>query len=294
MFGKAKKILQNSNMLFKGKNKKVKIGLALGGGGARGFAHIGAIKAFEEYGLKFDYVAGTSAGSIVGAFYSAGYSYSQMYEVAKKMDVKDIRTNKIVFMPSKSDGIEKVFIDELGDINIEDLPIPFAPVAVDIITMDECVITRGNLAKACAGSCAVPGIFQPVVFGDRHLCDGGLQNTIPADVPKLMGCDYVVAIDVNKSRNYGTESTKLLDVIACTIRILMKGNVVKGYLYADAMIKPETKRFKSTKKEGYQDMIEEGYKATIDMMPEILKLFNKKPIRAKQKVKYLNEDRVVI
>ena len=294
MFGKAKKLLQNSNMLFKGKNKKVKIGLALGGGGARGFAHLGAIKAFEEYGLKFDYVAGTSAGSIVGAFYSAGYDYARMYEVAKNMDVKDIRTNKIVFMPSKSDGIENVFIDELGDINIEDLPIPFAAVAVDIISMDECVITRGNLAKACAGSCAVPGIFQPVVFGDRHLCDGGLQNTIPADVPKLMGCDYVVAVDVNKSRNYGTESTKLIDVISCTIRILMKGNVVKGYLYADAMVKPETKRFKSTKKEGFEDMIDEGYKATIDIMPEILKLFNKKPLKAKHKVKYLNEDRVVL
>lgn len=294
MFGKAKKKILNSNMHFKGKNKKVKIGLALGGGGARGFAHLGAIKAFEEYGLKFDYVAGTSAGSIVGAFYSAGYSYKQMYEVAKKMDVKDIRTNKIVFMPSKSDGIEKVFTDELGDINIEDLPIPFAAVAVDIISMDECVITKGNLAKACAGSCAVPGIFQPVVFGNRHLCDGGLQNTIPADVPKLMGCDYVVAVDVNKSRNYGTESKKLIDVIACTVRILMKGNVVKGYLYADAMVKPETKRFKSTKKEGFEDMIDEGYKATIDIMPEILKLFNKKPIKVKQKVKYLNEDRVVI
>ena len=294
MFGKAKKIIQKSNMLFKGKNKKVKIGLALGGGGARGFAHLGAIKAFEEYGLKFDYVAGTSAGSIVGAFYAAGYNYEKMFEVAKKMDVKDIRTSKFVFMPSKSDGIEKVFIDELGDINIEDLKIPFAAVAVDIISMEECVITRGNLAKACAGSCAVPGIFQPVVFEDRHLCDGGLQNTIPADVPKLMGCDYVVAVDVNKSRNYGTDSTKLIDVISCTIRILMKGNVVKGYLYADAMVKPETKRFKSTKKEGFLDMIEEGYKATIDIMPEVIKLFNKRPLKVKHKVKYLNEDRVVL
>ena len=294
MFGKAKKKILNSNMLFKGRNKKVKIGLALGGGGARGFAHLGAIKAFEEYGLKFDYVSGTSAGSIVGAFYAAGYDYAKMYQVAKKMDVKDIRTNKLVFMPSKSDGIEKVFTDELGNINIEDLQIPFAAVAVDIISMDECVITKGNLAKACAGSCAVPGIFQPVDFEGRHLCDGGLQNTIPADVPKLMGCDYVVAVDVNKSRNYGTESTKLLDVIGCTIRILMKGNVVKGYLYADAMVKPETKRFKSTKKEGFEDMIDEGYKATIDIMPEILKLFNKKPLKVKHKVKYLNEDRVVI
>lgn len=295
MFNKVKKKILNSNMLFKGKNKKVKIGLALGGGGARGFAHLGAIKAFEEYGLKFDYVAGTSAGSIVGAFYSAGYNYQKMFEVAKAMDVKDIRTSKLVFMPSKSDGIEKVFKDELGDINIEDLPIPFAAVAVDIITTDECVITKGNLAKACAGSCAVPGIFQPVVFEGRHLCDGGLQNTIPSDVPKLMGCDYVVAVDVNKSRNYGTQSTKIIDVISCTVRILMKGNAFKGYMYGDVVVKPETKRFKSTKKEGYEDMIDEGYKATIDVMPEILKLFNKKPIKTKQKVKYLSEsERVII
>lgn len=294
MFGKGSKAQNKSKMLFSGKNKKVKIGLALGGGGARGFAHLGAIKAFEEYGLKFDYVSGTSAGSIVGAFYAAGYDYAKMYKVAKEMNVKDIRTSKLVFVPSKSDGIEKVFKDELGDINIEDLPIPFSAVAVDIISTEECVITKGNLAKACAGSCAVPGIFQPVVFGDRHLCDGGLENTIPADVPKLMGCDYVVAIDVNKSRGYGTDSTKMLDVLACSIRILMKGNAFKGYVYADVMVKPETKRFKSTKKEGFMDMIEEGYKATIDVMPQIMALFNKKPLKAKSKLKYLNENRVII
>lgn len=294
MFGRAKKILQNSKMLFKGRNKKVKIGLALGGGGARGFAHVGAIKAFEEYGLKFDYICGTSAGSIVGAFLAAGYTYEKMFDICNKMDVKDIRTSKFLFVPSKSDGIEKVLRDNLGDINIEELPTPFSAVAVDIISMDECVITSGNLAKACAGSCSVPGVFQPVVFGNRHLCDGGLQNTIPADVPKLMGCDYVVAVDVNKSRNYGTESTKLIDVLSCTVRILMKGNSVKGYLYADTMIKPETKRFKSTKKEGFEEMIDEGYKAAVEVMPEILKLFNKKPIKIKAKLKYLNEDRVVL
>lgn len=294
MFGRAKKRILNSNMLFKGRNKKVKIGLALGGGGARGFAHLGAIKAFEEYGLKFDYICGTSAGSIAGAFLAAGYSFSQMFEICRDMDVKDIRTSKFVFVPSKSDGIEKMIKGNLGDINIEDLPVPFSAVAVDIISTDECVITKGNLAKACAGSCSVPGIFQPVIFGDRHLCDGGLQNTIPADVPKLMGCDYVVAVDVNKSRNYGTESTKLIDVLSCTVRILMKGNALLGYLNADVMIKPETKRFKSTKKEGFLDMIDEGYKATIDVMPEILKLFNKRPLRIKAKLKYLNENRVVI
>ena len=101
MFGKAKKKILNSSMHFKGKNKKVKIGLALGGGGARGFAHLGAIKAFEEYGLKFDYVAGTSAGSIVGAFYSAGYSYAQMYDVAKKWTLKILEQIKLFLCHQK-------------------------------------------------------------------------------------------------------------------------------------------------------------------------------------------------
>lgn len=274
------------------KKKKIKIGLALGGGGARGFSHLGVLKAFEEYGLEFDYVCGTSAGSLVGAFYAAGYNFKQLFEVAKTVKVKDIRTNKIPFMPSKTDGLEKVITDNLGDINIEDLKKPFAAVAVDIKSTQEVCITKGNLAKAVAGSCCVPGIFVPVEWEDRLLCDGGLQNTMPADIPKLMGCDYVVAVDVNKSRLYGTESAKLFDVLACTIRILMKSNVVKGYVNADVVLKPETKRFKSTSTEGYLDMIEEGYREAIDKMPEILGIFNGKAPR--KKVRYKEDNLVII
>lgn len=261
--------------------RKPKIGVAFGGGGARGFSHLGAIKAFEEFGLKFDYVAGTSAGSLVGAFYSAGYSYKQMYDVCKQIKEKNIRRNIIPFTPSKPDGIGEIITDNLGDINIEDLKIPFSAVAVDIKSTKEVCFSKGNLAKACMGSCAVPGVFQPVVYDGKILCDGGLQNTIPADIPRHYGCDYVVAIDVNKSRTYGTESTKMLDVLSCSIRILMKSNAVRGYVTADVVIAPETKRFKSTKTEGMDDMIEEGYKATIDVMPQIMELFRRKRKRKK-------------
>ena len=212
--------------IFSLKKLKVKIGLALGGGGARGFTHLGALKAFEEYGIKFDAVAGTSVGSLVGALYCAGYTFEQMYRIAKEVEVKDIRTSKVFFMPSKTDGLEKIIVDELGDINIEDLKIPFCAVAVDLKTTDEVHLQKGNLAKAVAGSCCVPGVFQPVEFEDKLLCDGGLKNTVPANVLKLMGCDYVVSIDINKSRGYGTDSTKLVDVLACSIRILMKSNVI--------------------------------------------------------------------
>ena len=106
----------------------LKIGLALGGGATRGFAHIGAIKAFEEYGIKFDFVAGTSAGSLVGAMYAAGKTYDEMYEIAGGIKEKDIRTSKIVLIPSKTTGIESLVINNLGDIDISELPIPFSPV----------------------------------------------------------------------------------------------------------------------------------------------------------------------
>lgn len=268
------------------KHKKVKIGLALGGGGARGYAHLGAIKAFEEYGLKFDFVSGTSVGSLIGAFYTNGWTYSQMYEMASKFKEKEIRTSKIPFMPSNTEGIQNIITNTLGDIDVSDSKIPFAVIATDILTTQECIITKGNLAKAVAGSCAVPAIFQPVQFEDKLLLDGGLQNTLPSDIPKLFDCDYVVAVDVHSARNDGAKSSKYFDILGATMRVLMSKSAILGYEYADIVLTPETKRFKSTKLKGLDDMIEEGYREAIDKMPKILELFNRKPLpnRKKQKI----------
>lgn len=256
--------------------RKAKIGIAFGGGGARGFVHLGAIKALEEHGLTFDCISGTSAGSIVGAMLASGKNYNEMFSIAKEIKKKDIKLNKIPLMPSKTDGIENILKENLGDINFEELKIPFSAVAVDLKSAKEVCISHGNLAKAVAGSCAVPGVFVPVEYGDMLLADGGLQNTIPADVLRFMGCDYVISVDCNKSRLYGTDSPKVIDVITCSIRILMKSNAIKGYLYSDIVIGPETKQFKSTKINDLQSMIEEGYKATIDAMPQIRALFRKR------------------
>lgn len=276
-------------MIFR--RKKAKVGIAFGGGGARGFAHLGAIKAFEQFGIKFDFIAGTSAGSLVGAFYSNGYSFKELYDIAKNVRIKDIRKNVLPFTTSKLDGLADVIKSNLGDINIEDCKIPFAAVSVDLKSTKEVCFTKGNLIKAVTGSCAVPGVFQPVEYNDMILADGGLQNTIPADIPRYFGCDYVVAVDVNKSRTYGTDSTKFLEVLTCSIRILMKSNAIRGYVNGDVVIGPETKRFKSTRTDGLEDMIDEGYKATIDAMPKILELFNKKP---RKKIKVLPEDIIFV
>lgn len=276
-----KKNIKNTKVLSK--NKKMKIGLALGGGGARGFAHLGAIKAFEENGIEFDFISGTSVGSLVGALYSYGYNYDKLYEIAKDIKKKDIKTNKFFFMPSKTDGLESVITDTIGDITFEELKKPFAAVAVDLISTDEIIITHGRVSKAVAGSCAVPGIFTPVEFENMHLADGGLQNTIPADVPRFYDCDYVVSVDVNSTRGEGTTSLKMVDVLSASIRILMKSNAVKGYINSDIIITPSLKKFKSTKLDGFEAMIEEGYRATMDKMPEILGLISKKKKAKKQK-----------
>lgn len=278
---------------FLSKNKKSKIGIAFGGGGARGFAHLGVIKAFEEYGITckdFSMIVGTSAGSIIGAFYAAGYNFSQMMKVAKSIDKSEIKTNRIPFLPSKTDGIENIIKKYLNDINIEDLPHNFACVACDIKSTKEIVLRKGNLAKAIAGSCCVPGVFVPVIFNNYHLCDGGLKNTIPTNIPKKFGCDYVIGVDVNKHRGYGTDSLKVIDVASCSIRILMENTALRGYLHADVMIGPETKRFSASKTEGMMDMIEEGYKETIDKMPEILSILNKKPKKSKAKKMFMEEE----
>lgn len=265
------------------KESNVKLGLALGGGGARGFAHLGVLKAFEENGITFEYIAGTSVGSLIGALYANNLTSKEIIDVGLKLTKKDIKTNKIAFMPSKTEGLQTIVRNVLGDIEFKDLKKPFCAVAVDIKSGKEVDIKQGNLAKAIAGSCAVPGVFNYVDFNNFRLMDGGLQNTIPSDVVKSMGADFVVAVDCNPNRGYGTDSTKFVDILSASIRILMKSNAVKGKMFADVLIEPDTKRFKSTKLAGAEEMIQEGYNAALKKIPEIKNLLATKIKRKKNK-----------
>lgn len=273
--------------IFKRKKEvpKLKIGLALSGGGARGFGHLGALKAFEENGIKFDAIAGTSVGSLVGALWAYGYTAEQIIEIGLKLKEKDIRTSKIIFVPSKTDKLQNLVESKLGDIDIKDLKVPFYAVAVDMKSGEEIVFSEGRLKKIIPASCAVPGVFEPVEYEDFLLMDGGLSNVIPADVLKMFGCDIVISVDINKYRGSGTSSKKLLDLVMASIRILMKSNAIKGKVSSDILIEPELKNFKSTKLDGGKDMIEEGYRATIEKMPEIkslLKLDGDEPKKVKK------------
>lgn len=261
------------------RKSKTVIGLCLGGGGTRGFAHIGALRAFEEYGIKFDMVAGCSVGSCMGAFICAGKTFKQIYAIGNNLEVKDIKKNKIKFMPSSTEGIQQLISSNIKQHTIEELPTKLYIVSVDAKTGKEVVFEKGSLPEIVAGSCAVPGVFYPVVYNDMTLIDGGVMNNIPADVLRKHGCDVVITVDVNSTRGGGTTSDKFYDVFLASIGIMMKNNSLKGYQYSDIVIKPDMKRFKSSKLDGNQAMIEEGYNATVAVMPEILKLIKSKRYR---------------
>lgn len=224
-----------------------KIGLALGGGGAKGAAEVGVLKVLEEAGIKVDYIAGTSIGAIVGGLYASGYSAQElevMFQTQEWLSLLTDRNAALSNEPYKTvDGITYIFgfpimdrkhsgfgmmrggkIEQLLDSmtavkgckNFEDLKTPFCCVAADIRTAEEVVLKNGTMAKAMRASMAIPGIFKPVERGDWMLVDGGLINNLPVDVCRQMGADIVIAVDLQQNEQVPRKKndTSLLNGIA--------------------------------------------------------------------------------
>ena len=254
----------------------LKLGLALSGGGTLGLAYIGVFRAFNEVGIKFNYVAGTSVGALMAAIYSAGIDLDAVQERGRNLRTKDILTNRIPLMPSKTDRLKEQIHAVLEGKGFEDLKVPFTAVAVDIISGEEVHLREGDLATAITASCAVPGIFNPVEIGEYRFYDGGLRNNIPADVVREMGADIVITVDVNPNRGYGTTSERYLDLMKASLRILMKANSLNGYIQSDYVLKLDLSKFSSMKVDGADEMVQIGYETTKREMPEILKALGMK------------------
>ena len=185
---------------FHKKISQAKVGLALGSGSARGWAHIGVIRALAEAGIRVDYVAGTSVGALVGAVYASG-EIDTLEEVVMQLDWKQIVYFFDVVLPKSGliDGKKvSVFIgNNVKKINIEDLPFPFCAVSTDLNTGDEAVMRDGDIIEAVRASISVPGIFTSVKKNGTILVDGGLVNPVPVSVARKMGADFVIAVDLN-------------------------------------------------------------------------------------------------
>lgn len=260
------------------KRRKTKLALVLSGGAGRGIGHIGVIKALEKMGIECDMIVGTSAGSAVGAMYAYGYNSNQMEQIVSSLKISDIKGGRPFFLPANIRALEETVSKIMGGEKVfSELKKPFCAIATNLKTGNEVRITSGSVSKAVSASCAVPAYFRPVEWGDKVLVDGGLVNSVPINVAKKMGADYVIAVDVNGTRGDGTDKIKLGSIISSTIGIMLKKNA-KSYLeLADFCIFPRLKDFKSTKLDNYQAMIDEGERATLEVRDEIIKILNKKP-----------------
>lgn len=223
--------------------RPVRIGLALGGGAARGFAHIGVIKVLEAQGIVPDVVVGTSAGSVVGAMYAAGNNGFALQKMALEMDEATISDWSLPFF-SKSSGVLKgealqSYVNRMvNQTAIEKLKKPFGAVATDLNTGLPILFQRGNTGLAVRASSAVPGVFQPVKINDRFYVDGGLVSPVPVRFAREMGADIVIAVNISSSPE-AQNSASSLEVLMQTFTIMGQSLNQFELKSADVVIKPE-------------------------------------------------------
>ena len=259
--------------LFIRKKPEVKLGLALGSGGAKGMAHLGALKAFSEAGLSFRIVTGTSIGSIVGALYCKGYTWADMVGIVDNLNKKEFAKNLRPF--SDMEPIE-AFLENFLEGEISDLPLPFAAWATDAESNEGVLLNAGKTARVLTASAAIPPFFRGVEIDGRKLYDGAYTNAIPADVCREMGADVVVAADlsafVKPEEEKGRISRLLGSAINYFVPIKTLDNAkTRGYDAADVMLRPNLYDFKPTdvSRAATDAMFEIGYEEAKARIPEI-------------------------
>lgn len=177
-----------------------KIGIALGGGACLGFAHIGVLEVLEKNGIKPDFIAGTSMGSVIGGLYASGLSTEKMVELLQKFDIKKLTTLNFFNMLKSgifiTDKMSSYFEKLAGVKHVQETKIPFCCTSVDLCTGHPYNIKTGRFGTALMASTAIPGLFKPVKLGNKLLVDGGVLNNVPFDVCKKMGADFVIGVDV--------------------------------------------------------------------------------------------------
>jgi len=221
---------------------KPKIALVLGGGAARGFAHVGVIRALEQEKIPIDMVVGTSVGSLIGAIYASDVNSFDLEWTAFQLEKEDIFDfgvlNAVTGMGfAKGDKLEAWVKGHIKTTNIEQMKIPFAAVAADLNWGYKVVLDKGSVARAIRASAAIPGVFQPVQHQGKILVDGGVVDNIPISVAKAKGADLVIAVDI--SSNLGNPNiTNLLGVSLQATNIMFALNVEQSKKAADVLIAP--------------------------------------------------------
>lgn len=244
-----------------------KIGLALGGGAARGFAHIGVIKVLESHGLKPEIVVGTSAGSVAGALYTAGYSGFDLQQMAFDLDRATV-ADWTLFGKGliKGDALRAFINGAVKGKTLQQLKPRFACVAVKLKTGDAVLFERGETGLAVQASSAVPGVFAPARIGDEDYVDGGLVSVVPIRYARQLGADFVIAVDVAAPPDQ-REAQGKLDVVMRSFGIMGRTIRESEYPLADVLVIPDMRDVTSTDFEGKHRAILAGERAAQAALP---------------------------
>ena len=237
------------------------IAIALGGGGAKGFAHIGVLKVLESHGIKPKIVTGTSAGSFVGSIYASGKTPFQLQQIAltlKESDIRDLTLNSQGFVQGQK--LQDYVNKHVGNKPIQQFPIRFAAVATRLDTGRKSDFIKGNAGQAVRASCSIPNVFVPAVIGRTKYVDGGLVSPIPVKTAKDMGADIVIAIDIS-ARPVGNKPLNMWGLLDQTINIMGQQSINEELSQATVVIQPKVGHLGTLDLKSSNQSILEGEKA---------------------------------
>ena len=250
-----------------------KVGLALSGGGARGFAHIGVLKVLAENSVPIDMIAGTSAGSFVGAALAAGLSIQRINEIGKQISWFNMTGLSYSPRALLSNAAMGNFIRQHFPIKrIEDFPVPFAAVACDLGTGERIVLKdTGDVAFAVRASCAVPGVFTPLDDEKgRLLIDGGVLDPVPVDVARDMGAEIVIAVDLlSCGATFRSTPRTAVGMLFQSAMLLLRAASRSQHYHADVLIEPQIAHLRHDEIRKRDEFIQLGEAATLQMLPTI-------------------------
>lgn len=247
-----------------------KIGLALGGGAAKGIAHIGVLSALEEAQVEISYISGTSVGAIVAALYAFKIDTATMGSLARRLSMSKVTTfklNKTGFF--STDSLRELMLEYLGEVNIEDADIPLAIVATDINSGEEVILRRGPVADAVCASAAVPGIYIPVVIDGRTLVDGGLVENVPVGPLRTMGAGVIIASNLSAVNHY-SEPSHVVDVMRNAFEIAVSRHTKAQLKEVDLLISMDLSDFSlRDNSERYDELFAIGYDSTLSQLSKV-------------------------
>ena len=251
--------------------RQARIGLALGGGAARGFAHVGVIQVLEEAGLHPHYVAGTSAGSLVAALYASGKTGAELRRVAETMQEAEITDWMLPILNRgalRGEALAKYVNTQVGGKNIEQMKIPLGIVATDLKSGEVVTFRRGNTGSAVRASSAVPAVFQPVRIGDREYVDGGLVAPVPVKQAREMGANFVIAVDISSDPE-GSQTGDTFQILMQTFNIMGKSINTLALREAEFVVRPPLTGVKSADFGARRRSIEAGRSTMQAMLPQL-------------------------